>query len=56
MTYARELYQWIVALDPAIAFLFLVPFVVAAAGLSRHWLETREEAPRTSRRPASHAR
>lgn len=54
--YAAELRDWTAALDPAAAFLFLVPFVVAAAGLSRHWLEAREaprdEAPR-ARRSAS---
>jgi hypothetical protein len=55
MRYALELYEWIIGLEPAIAFLFLVPFVVAAAGLSRHWLETREEAPRASRRPVKAA-
>jgi hypothetical protein len=49
MAYALELYQWIVSLDPAAAFFFLVPFVVAAAGLSRYWLETREEPRRESR-------
>jgi hypothetical protein len=32
MRYALELYEWIIGLEPAIAFLFLVPFVVAAAG------------------------
>ena len=55
MGYIVDLYDWMTSLEPAAAFLFLVPFVVAAAGLSRHWLETREEAPRASRRPVKAA-
>ncbi|HSN19974.1 MAG TPA: putative Na+/H+ antiporter [Usitatibacter sp.] len=56
MGYALELYDWMLALDPAAAFLFLVPFVVAAAGISRYWLETHEEPQRaTTRRTAPHA-
>lgn len=55
MGYALELYEWIAALDPAAAFFFLIPFVVAAAGLSRHWLEARDEEARAeARRPAPH--
>jgi hypothetical protein len=46
MDYARELIEWIQALEPAAAFLFLVPFIVAAAGLSQYWLERREEQER----------
>ncbi len=52
MAYARELIEWIQALDPAAAFLFLVPVVVAAAGLSQRWLEHRDDKPRASARPA----
>ena len=55
MAYALELYEWIVSLDPAAAFLLLVPFVVAAAGISRYWLETRDEPRRAPRRAAPHA-
>jgi hypothetical protein len=42
MRYARELIEWMQALEPATAFLMLVPFIVAAAGLSQYWLEQRE--------------
>ena len=42
MRYARELLEWIQALEPAAAFLMLLPFVVAAAGLGQYWLERRE--------------
>jgi hypothetical protein len=54
MGYALDLYEWIASLDPAAAFFFLVPFVVAAAGLSRYWLEAREEPRREPRRAAPH--
>jgi hypothetical protein len=49
MTYAVELFEWMRELDPAIAFLMLLPFIVAAAGLSQEWLEHREEPRRASR-------
>ena len=42
MNLARELLEWAQALDPAAAFLFTLPFVVAAAGLLQHWLESRD--------------
>jgi hypothetical protein len=32
----NELMEWIAALDPAMAFLFALPFLVAAAGLFGH--------------------
>jgi hypothetical protein len=55
MGYIVELYGWMTSLEPAAAFLFLVPFVVAAAGISRYWLETREDEARgAARRPAPH--
>jgi hypothetical protein len=41
MRYAYELVEWIQALEPAAAFLLMLPFVVAAAGLSQYWLERR---------------
>jgi hypothetical protein len=34
-----ELVTWIAALDPAAAFLFALPFLVAAAGLARSWFD-----------------
>ena len=47
----HELIEWAWALDPAAAFLLLLPFVVAGAGLLQYWLEKRdEEAPRASGR------
>jgi predicted cation transporter len=42
MNYARDLVDWVQALDPASAFLMLLPFVVAAAGLIQYGLERRE--------------
>jgi hypothetical protein len=55
MGYIVDLYDWMTSLEPAAAFLFLVPFVVAAAGISRYWLETRDEEARAeARRPAPH--
>jgi hypothetical protein len=54
MGYIVELYDWMTSLEPAAAFLFLVPFVVAAAGISRYWLETREEPRAEARRAAPH--
>jgi hypothetical protein len=47
-----EFIDWARDLEPAAAFLMLLPFVVAAAGLIQHWLERREAASRVSRRPA----
>ncbi len=52
MQFVRELLVWIEALDPAAAFLMLLPFLVAAAGLIQHWIEGREEKPRMAARPA----
>lgn len=53
MRYARELIEWIEMLEPAAAFLLLVPFIVAAAGLSQYWLDRRE---RAEHRAATRAR
>jgi predicted cation transporter len=54
MTYITELIEWIQALEPASAFLMLLPFVVAAAGLLQRWLEQRDAAPRRAAgRPAA---
>jgi hypothetical protein len=36
-----DLVTWIAALDPAAAFLFSLPFLVAAAGLARSWFDDR---------------
>jgi hypothetical protein len=48
----NELIAWLAELDPAAAFLLLLPFVVGAAGLLQHWLEGRDErGPRGSGRP-----
>ena len=48
-----ELWTWARELDPAAAFLMLLPFVVAAAGLLQYWLEQRDERePRAGSRPA----
>ena len=38
MRYARELWTWILDLDPAAAFVMMIPFIVAAAGLTRYWM------------------
>ena len=46
MTYLSALVEWLQDLDPAAAFLLLLPFVVAFAGLLQYWLEKRDEAPR----------
>jgi len=35
MNYLAELVTWIAALDPASAFLFAMPFIVAAAAWAR---------------------
>lgn len=48
----RELIEWARELEPAAAFLLLLPFVVAAAALIQYWLEHRETQPRESARPA----
>ena len=37
----RELFDWMSSLDAPDAFLFLLPFAVAAAGLLQHWKERR---------------
>ena len=47
----RELVEWARDLEPATAFLMLLPFVVAAAGLIQHWLDRRESARHEARRP-----
>ena len=54
MTYLTELAVWVRNLEPAAAFLLLLPFVVAGAGLLQHWLEQRdaESHARGSGRPA----
>jgi hypothetical protein len=38
----NDLVAWILALDPAAAFLFALPFLVAAAGLARSWFDDRK--------------
>jgi hypothetical protein len=40
------LYDWALALEPAAAFLFLLPFVVALAGLIQYALEERDKRAR----------
>lgn len=40
----QDLVAWIAALDPAVAFLFSLPFLVAAAGLARSWFDDRGQA------------
>ena len=47
----RELIVWARDLEPAAAFLMLLPFVVAAAGLLQYWLEHRDTQPRENARP-----
>lgn len=37
-----ELFEWVHALEPDMAFLMLLPFVVAAAGLIQLWLEAQD--------------
>ena len=55
----NELIGWIAALGPAMAFLFALPFVVAAAGLladrSRSTWAKRRERERDSRADARYA-
>jgi hypothetical protein len=36
-----EFITWLASLDPAAAFLFAMPFLVAAAGLARSWFDDR---------------
>jgi hypothetical protein len=43
MNYLNELLEWALALDAATAFLMLLPFVVAAAGLIQYALERHDE-------------
>ena len=43
MQHIADLYDWVLALDPAAAFLFLLPFVVAFAGLVQYALEERDK-------------
>jgi hypothetical protein len=42
MRYATEFIDWLGMLEPEEAFLLLVPFIVAAAGLTQYWLQRRE--------------
>ena len=56
MGYARELIEWIQALEPAAAFLMLLPFIVAAAGLSQNWLDRREKQEHPEQGRAAHGR
>jgi len=44
-----ELVEWIVNLDRDMAFLFALPFMVAAAGLAVHALENRGAARKSHR-------
>jgi hypothetical protein len=50
MRYVEELIVWAEALDPAAAFLFLLPFVVALAGLVQYALESSDRRERESAR------
>jgi predicted cation transporter len=58
MRYVEEWIEWAAALDPAAAFLFLLPFVVAAAGLLQGYLERPRprERPRAAPRGVSRTR
>ena len=60
MKILEELTRWIAALDPAAAFLFALPFLVAAAGLARSWFDDRAgrapPIPRDHVGPATRAR
>lgn len=49
--HAQELWNWLIALDPGFAFLLGLPFMVAAAGLLRYWIDLRK-----SRRSVEHQR
>ena len=56
MGYATALVEWARDLEPAMAFLFLLPFVVAGAALLQDYIEapkTRESLPRATRAGAS---
>jgi hypothetical protein len=44
MRYIAEFADWLGLLEPEEAFLLLMPFIVAAAGLSQYWLQRREPA------------
>jgi predicted cation transporter len=46
MKHLGDLYDWALALEPAAAFLFLLPFVVALAGLIQYALEERDKRAR----------
>jgi Na+/H+ antiporter NhaD/arsenite permease-like protein len=48
-----ELVEWARELDPAAAFLMLLPFLVAGAGLLQYWLERRDK--QAARSPAREA-
>ena len=52
-----ELLEWARELEPAAAFLLLLPFVVAGAGLIQYWLEKRdlEQRESTPRATAPHS-
>jgi len=52
MRYVNEWLDWARALEPAAAFLMLLPFVVAAAGLIQYYLEQREATRKESGKPA----
>ena len=41
MKILHELFEWIVALDPAAKFLFSLPFLVVAAAFARSWFDDR---------------
>jgi hypothetical protein len=53
MSTFQDLVAWIAALDPAVAFLFSLPFLVAAAGLARTWFDDHRQAD-APRPPARH--
>ena len=46
-----DLWDWAAKLDPAAAFLLLVPFAVAGAGLLQWWLERGDKKPRDRGHP-----
>ena len=52
MRHVQEWIEWAEALDPAAAFLFLLPFVVALAGLIQYGLEARDRDARERARAA----
>lgn len=51
MNRAQELLEWVLALEPAALFLFMLPFVIAAAGLLQHWLEARDREAKAAESP-----